>query len=290
MSRKKRDDFPSKIKTRVALRAGHHCSNPDCKRSTVGPSSEAPDAIANIGVAAHICAASPGGRRYDRLMTPEQRASIDNAIWLCGTCSVLIDRDETKYTSTVLKEWKARHEASMSNSLEGKQAHRDERILEMLSMLTQLPKTVLETIVSIAPSGPEQGIEITPSAAYSEDKDAIIVAADLGNELPSRLTITNVTLDVPEVRNLRPRQAPPGFCIPGHQWSSLSPFELEREQFARVAWYFDVVTLKIKERLAEAQPIACTLILDFFPRQTVIRCVDLYSMARLRQMSDSRTL
>jgi hypothetical protein len=49
-----RDDFSKKIKRAVAARAGWHCSLADCAKLTVGPSEEAPDAIANTSEAAHI--------------------------------------------------------------------------------------------------------------------------------------------------------------------------------------------------------------------------------------------
>jgi hypothetical protein len=112
--RRNRDDFPARVRTRVAHRAGYLCSNPGCGRNTAGPSDESPDAISNTGVAAHICAAAPGGRRYKRSMTIQERSSIANAIWLCSSCSVRVDRDAIKYTEAVLKEWKTKHEVAMS--------------------------------------------------------------------------------------------------------------------------------------------------------------------------------
>jgi len=45
-------------------------------------------------------------------MTPEQRGSIDNGIWLCASCSVLIDRDEARFSTQNLHELKLSHEAS----------------------------------------------------------------------------------------------------------------------------------------------------------------------------------
>lgn len=107
-----RDDFSQRTKTDLALRASYHCSY--CKCSTVGPSDEGPDAVTMIGVAAHICAAAsgPGARRYDATMTSEQRAHIDNGIWLCGSCSILIDRDEVRFSAEVLREMRREHEAS----------------------------------------------------------------------------------------------------------------------------------------------------------------------------------
>ena len=107
-----RDDFSARTKNDLALRASYICSL--CKCSTVGPSDERPDAVTMIGIAAHICAAAPGpgARRHDPTMTPEQRSHIDNGIWLCASCSVLIDRDEERYTIDVLREIRREHESS----------------------------------------------------------------------------------------------------------------------------------------------------------------------------------
>jgi hypothetical protein len=51
----------------------------------------------NIGVAAHITAASVGGPRYDASLKPKQRAAIENGIWLCQNCGTMIDRDPICY-------------------------------------------------------------------------------------------------------------------------------------------------------------------------------------------------
>lgn len=58
------------------------CSKPDCRCHTIGPSRESNRAVSNVGVAAHICAAAPGGKRYDVNMTPEERMDIENCLWL----------------------------------------------------------------------------------------------------------------------------------------------------------------------------------------------------------------
>lgn len=107
-----RDEFPTHTKRALALRAGYVCSN--CGKPTVGPSEEAPDAITMIGVAAHISAAAPGpgARRYNPALTPNERASFENGIWLCQSCSVIIDRDEVTYSIPALQEMKRNHEAS----------------------------------------------------------------------------------------------------------------------------------------------------------------------------------
>lgn len=103
---KKRDDFTQATKDLLAKRVGYRCSNPDCGKSTIGPSSEAEKTV-NIGVAAHIRAAALGGKRYDIRMTREQRSHVSNGIWLCQSCSKLIDSDAKRYTVERLHQWKA---------------------------------------------------------------------------------------------------------------------------------------------------------------------------------------
>jgi hypothetical protein len=111
-----RDDFSPKTKRMLALRASYICSYPGCGQSTVGPSEEASDAVTMIGIAAHICAAAPGpgARRYDPSLTPEQRSSIENGIWLCSNHAVAIDRDDVTFTATMLRDMKLKHEISRS--------------------------------------------------------------------------------------------------------------------------------------------------------------------------------
>src|SRR3954463_15853888 len=112
-----RDDFSEKVKQTVAARAGWHCSM--CQKLTVGPSEEAPDAVTKIGKAAHIAAAASGlgARRYDASMTPEERAGIGNAIWLCSDHADLIDRDEVTYPVARLHAIKRDHEQSIARAV-----------------------------------------------------------------------------------------------------------------------------------------------------------------------------
>src|SRR5215211_4041226 len=87
-----RDEFPAATKRVLANRVGTRCSNPDCQRTTSGPSSDLEKAV-NIGVAAHITAPAPGAPRYDAGLSEEERKSAQNGIWLCQICAKLIDND-----------------------------------------------------------------------------------------------------------------------------------------------------------------------------------------------------
>ncbi len=75
-----RDDFSKKTIKALAQRASYACSNPDCNSNTQGPDSAT--GTVNIGVAAHITAASVKGPRYDPLKSREERQSLHNGIWL----------------------------------------------------------------------------------------------------------------------------------------------------------------------------------------------------------------
>ncbi len=123
-----RDDFIEPTKDTLAHRVGFRCSNPNCQKATSGPQIDPTKSI-NIGVAAHIKAASPGGKRYDANQTSEQRKSVDNGIWLCQSCSKLIDSDETRYTVDLLHTWKSKAEAIALNELEEKKASGESNII-----------------------------------------------------------------------------------------------------------------------------------------------------------------
>lgn len=116
MSSDLRDDFSQGIKEILAKRVAYLCSNPDCMVQTVGPNSDE-SKHTNLGVAAHITAAAPGGKRYDPTLTADGRKSPDNGIWLCQTCAKLIDSDEPAYSVFQIKDWKRKSEEDASKNL-----------------------------------------------------------------------------------------------------------------------------------------------------------------------------
>lgn len=106
MAKMNRDNFTESTKRKIAGRAGFLCSDPSCRCPTIGSNSDGSDTI-NVGVAAHICAAAPGGPRYDSTMTREQRRSADNGIWLCQNHAKAVDSNDPAFTVKVLRDWKA---------------------------------------------------------------------------------------------------------------------------------------------------------------------------------------
>jgi len=106
MTNKNRDEFIKGTKEKLARQSGWLCSDPSCRRPTVGSNSDGKGEIM-LGTAAHICAAAPDGPRFDPKQTPEQRKSADNGIWLCRNHSAAVDTSDAKYTVQLLHEWKA---------------------------------------------------------------------------------------------------------------------------------------------------------------------------------------
>lgn len=99
----RRDDFSAKVLMILYKRAGGKCCR--CGAPTFGPDTN-PHKSVNIGQGAHIAAAAPLGPRYDEKMTPEERSSATNGMWLCSNCHDIIDRDVKEYPTSKLKKMK----------------------------------------------------------------------------------------------------------------------------------------------------------------------------------------
>lgn len=106
-----RDDFREDTKRVLAARAGNRCSNPGCRAPTSGPQVEDRQVL-NVGVAAHVTAASAGGPRFDGTLSADERLGASNGIWLCQTCAKLVDNDPIRFNVDVLRDWKVAGEGS----------------------------------------------------------------------------------------------------------------------------------------------------------------------------------
>ncbi len=131
-NKKKRDEFPARVRTELAKRAGWQCSS--CRCPTEGPTSEEGGSV-SLGVAAHITAAAPGGPRFDPSLTPEQRSSVQNGIWLCGLHGREIDLDCARYSVGRLCTIKVEHELRVRRTLGVKPADRDGTVVASLDAL-----------------------------------------------------------------------------------------------------------------------------------------------------------
>ena len=158
-----RDDFPVAVKELLARRVAFQCSRLGCSQVTSGPQAD-PAKYVNIGVAAHITAASPEGPRYDSTLAPDERRSAANGIWLCQTCAKLVDNDPIRYSVETLQEWKRFAENRAIQALEGKAVldhgavavfRRIERIIpDLLAEMRQdLASSPLRRLCIILPKG-----------------------------------------------------------------------------------------------------------------------------------------
>lgn len=100
-----RDEFLASTKRLLEKQAGHHCSNPSCRKLTSAASSDGKTTIC-IGEASHITAAAPGGPRYDQSLSSDERKAPENGIWLCKDHAKAVDSKDPYFTVKLLKEWK----------------------------------------------------------------------------------------------------------------------------------------------------------------------------------------
>jgi hypothetical protein len=129
-----RSEFPLTINQKLAERAGFFCSNPLCRKITIGPSPGLENKSIKIGIASHICAASPKGPRYDMSQSDAERSSINNGIWLCASCSVLIDKNGGyDFPAEHLRKWKKDHETLIHDCMMGNKRF----VLQLLTSTSQ---------------------------------------------------------------------------------------------------------------------------------------------------------
>ena len=152
-----RDNFKKSIIDKLKARVAHRCSNPDCRVPTSAATSD--DGVNNIGIAAHITAASPGGPRYNASFSANERKSIDNAIWLCANCSIEIDRDTKKYTVNLLQNWKDTAEKASRSELGQKLPSNQDTVDTVTSALTGLPKKFIANAISNVHRATEQTLQ-----------------------------------------------------------------------------------------------------------------------------------
>jgi len=163
-----RDEFPQAVKEVLAKRVAFRCSNPNCRKLTIGPRTDVTKDI-NIGVAAHITAASPEGPRYSPSMSPQERKSVDNGIWLCQNCAKLVDSDETRYTIELLRKWKALSEEATLLSVESNEDKKqDEDISVIDSPGSIITKNQIGDNILISPT-----VDLRPQLHFFESETQI---------------------------------------------------------------------------------------------------------------------
>jgi hypothetical protein len=187
-----RDEFSAKMRATVAARAGYRCSNPHCQTPTSGPTDDLEGAC-SIGVAAHITAASPGGPRHDPSLTAERRSSIENAIWMCGSCATMIDRDEGRYTVASLLDWKQQAENAARIGMAAGSKYRPIKdneqkqflsVGEMVALRALQEEFGCEIKTNVKVLAGEGWLNLDAAVVRGEDLVAIEIYENKGNGIP----------------------------------------------------------------------------------------------------------
>jgi hypothetical protein len=217
-------NFPPAVVSKVAERAGYICSNAGCHRVTIGPDQSAPHLSIKTGEAAHICAASPGGPRYDMSQSEAERKGINNALWLCSACADLIDKNSgAGYPAEHLRKWKRDHESLMRECLEGGKRlvfqfllHRPDeslarRVVHLLEDKGSLyqpyaqedPTRVLDSLKELRVSLTAMRHELAPESPLSVIVESIVRACrHYMNTIPDRPGVVELNFSLGAVRKV----------------------------------------------------------------------------------------
>ena len=198
-----RDDFSKQVKRILAERAGNRCSNPDCRAPTSGPQTTS-DKSLNVGVAAHITAAAPGGARYDPSLAAKERGDPNNGIWLCQNCAKLIDNDPLCCTEALLRDWKTAAEnrandeigrpAALASETEAQRKRRD--ILPYKGKTVKLSQ--MNTGNAVRMSGPVNGSSYVEVFDVTE---SFVTVGTRGQDAFSRsIPLVNIEIGWDDVR------------------------------------------------------------------------------------------
>lgn len=124
------DKFLKAVADTLAKRAAFICSNPDCRALTIAPSEADEGKFLFIGEAAHIHSASEGGPRDKPQMTPEERKSASNGVFLCSSCATMIDKNNgLDFPAEILRRWKGDHETWVAANLNKRQPAQQQHVM-----------------------------------------------------------------------------------------------------------------------------------------------------------------
>jgi len=126
----------SEVLRSLYLKSGNLCAYPGCERVLINNQG------VMTGRICHIKAASPGGKRFDKTMTNEERWAVENLILMCGDHHTVIDSCEKKFPVKKLQSWKETHEKKFTAIGETlKRAFKKQFEDSTDAIVTTLPKT-----------------------------------------------------------------------------------------------------------------------------------------------------
>lgn len=170
-----RDLVPKAQEKIVIQRSGDCCAYPSCGIALSIDAQAAEDLHKAVGKVAHIRAASAGGPRYDASMTPTQRGSADNLIYLCGPHHDVIDTQLHFHTVEFLQDIKIKHERAVARAMShamGKIGYDDlELVCQFIGMGDERTNDEVPIPIDI-----QQKIELNELGTISEERIRIGLA------------------------------------------------------------------------------------------------------------------
>lgn len=92
-------------------KSGNRCFFPGCPKILIDENETL------ISEVCHIESVEPNGARYNPGQTDEERRSLSNLLVLCGEHHTLIDGDEVKFSTSVVKKIKSDHESKHGRNI-----------------------------------------------------------------------------------------------------------------------------------------------------------------------------
>jgi len=183
-------EFSEKTKQTLAARACNICSSPTCATLTLGPVDAIGKLSVKLGEAAHIAGGKPNTARYNASMTDDERASIDNGIWLCANCHTMIDKDEGKgYPMSMILEWKSKHESVLHALL-----HSHRSPLPYLRRATEEGRAAQEAVDTLEMRG-SMFVEMGYEAPFHVEQSIDALRGEL-REILAKVTLDNVLKNI----------------------------------------------------------------------------------------------
>lgn len=140
-------EFASIVRRQLGERVAYMCSNPLCRRLTIKACAVGSTSVRR-GKAAHICAASPRGPRFNPKLSDQQCRSFANGIWLCDICAREIDDNLCPYSVDRIRAWKREAEDYVAELVT-----QDTRLRQLRGMMMPL-LSALRILTAIIGPGP----------------------------------------------------------------------------------------------------------------------------------------
>ena len=177
--------------------SGNQCAEPGCTEPIIALSTNASPALV-VGQIAHIFAISEDGPRGKAGLTEKELNQVSNLILLCPTHHVKVDGQYETYPSTMLTEWKTKHEKKYGETISASISDLGYAELEVAARsLISASASVQPSSLAIIPPqekidknglGPASIMLLSMGAAKSREVEEMLInSAQLDPAFPDRL-------------------------------------------------------------------------------------------------------